>query len=189
MPVTIRDVAQKAGVGLGTASRVLNNSPLVSSATRQRVLDVIAEINFVPSANARRLSLGKTLTVAAIIPFFTRPAFIERLRGIEATLSESAYDLVIYNVETPQKRDDYILNVPRRERADGVLIISLSPHDRDVAGLAQTAVPVVLVDAHHPPRPARRRGPDVSGAAPAGGAAAGYPRPGRWRPGRARHRQ
>lgn len=150
MPVTIRDVAQKAGVGLGTVSRVLNNSLLVSSATRLRVSDVIAELNFVPSANARRLSLGKTLTVAAIVPFFTRPVFIERLRGIEATLSESAYDLVIYNVETPQKRDDYIRNVPRRERTDGVLIISLPPRDSDVAGLAQTAVPVVLVDAYHP---------------------------------------
>ena len=100
--------------------------------------------------STRRLSLGKTLTVAAIVPFFTRPVFIERLRGIEATLSESAYDLVIYNVETPQKRDDYIRNVPRRERTDGVLIISLPPRDSDVAGLAQTAVPVVLVDAYHP---------------------------------------
>ena len=98
--VTIRDVAKKAGVGLGTVSRVINDSPQVSEATRRRVLEVIAELNYTPNPTARRLSLGKTLTVAVITPFFTRPAFIERLHGIENTLAESDYDLNIYNVET-----------------------------------------------------------------------------------------
>jgi DNA-binding LacI/PurR family transcriptional regulator len=150
MGTTIRDVAEKAGVGLGTVSRVINNSPLVSPATRQRVLDVIAELNFFPSSTARRLSLGKTLIIAVIVPFFTRPAFVERLRGIENTLAESQYDLIIYNVETPQRRDTYIHDVPRRERADGVLIVSLSPRDDDLPFLVNSSVPIVLIDANHP---------------------------------------
>jgi DNA-binding LacI/PurR family transcriptional regulator len=128
---------------------VINSSPQVSEATRKRVLDVIAELNFVPSPTARRLSLGKTLTVAVIAPFFTRPSAVERLRGIENTLAESDYDLVLYNVETPEKRDNYFRAVPHRERADGVLILSLSPRDQDVASLARADVPVVLVDANH----------------------------------------
>jgi DNA-binding LacI/PurR family transcriptional regulator len=150
MPATIRDVAQKAGVGLATVSRVINNSPLVSAATRQRVREVIAELDFSPSSTARRLSLGKTHTIAAIAPFFTRPAFVERLRGIESTLAESEYDLVIYNVENIEKRDHYFRTVPRPERADGVLIISLPPRDEDVPVLARSAVPVVLIDTNHP---------------------------------------
>jgi DNA-binding LacI/PurR family transcriptional regulator len=150
MPATIRDVAQKAGVGLATVSRVINNSPLVSEATRKRVLETIAELQFSPSLMARRLSLGKTLTVAVIVPFFTRPAFVERLRGIESTLAESEYDLIIHNVENIEKRDLYFRKVPRPERADGVLIISLPPRDHDVQFLAQSAVPIVLVDANHP---------------------------------------
>jgi len=150
MPKTIRDVAQKAGVGLATVSRVINNSPLVSAPTRQRVLDVIAEMNFVPSPTARRLSLGRTLTIAVITPFFTRPAFVERLRGVESVVAESEYDLVLYNVESADRRDHYFRTVPRRERTDGVLIISLPPRNEDVPYLAESHVPVVLVDANHP---------------------------------------
>jgi len=146
---TIRDVAKKAGVGLGTVSRVINNSPFVSDDTRRRVLDAIAELNYVPNPTARRLSLGKTLTIAVIAPFFTRPAMIERLRGIEHSLAESQYDLNIYNVETTQLRDECIREVPRRERADGVLIVSLSPRDVDIAYLKDADVPIVLVDANH----------------------------------------
>jgi DNA-binding LacI/PurR family transcriptional regulator len=128
----------------------LNNSPLVSEATRQRVLDVIAELNYSPSPVARRLSLGKTLTVAAIVPFFTRPSAIERLRGVESVLAESVYDLIVFNVETIERRDACFRDVPRRERVDGVLIISLAPHDQDVDRFTKSGVPVVLIDANHP---------------------------------------
>jgi LacI family transcriptional regulator len=148
--VTIRDVARKAGVGLGTVSRVINDSPLVSEATRQRVVKVIDELNYVPDPTARRLSLGKTLTIAVIVPFFTRPAAIERLRGIKHSLAESEYDLNLYNVETVKRRDICMREIPRRERADGVLIISLSPRDADIPYLANADVPIVLIDANHP---------------------------------------
>jgi DNA-binding LacI/PurR family transcriptional regulator len=150
MATTIRHVAHKAGVGLATVSRVINNSPLVSAPTRQRVLDVIAELNFVPSLTARRLSLGRTLTIAVITPWFTRPAFVERLRGVERVIADSEYDLIVYNVENAERRDAYFRSVPRRERADGVLIISLPPRNEDVPYLAGSPVPVVLIDANHP---------------------------------------
>jgi DNA-binding LacI/PurR family transcriptional regulator len=123
---------------------------LVSAPTRQRVLDAIAELNFVPSATARRLSTGRTLTIAVITPFFTRPAFVERLRGVESVVAESEYDLVLYNVESVERRDHYFRAVPRRERTDGVLIISLPPRNEDVPYLAESPVPVVLIDANHP---------------------------------------
>lgn len=150
MPVTIRDVAQRAGVGQATVSRVLNNSPLVTSATRQRVLEAISELRYSPSPTARRLSLGKTHTIAAITPFFTRPAFVERLRGVQSLLAESDYDLVIYNVESVAKRNLYFHTVPRPERTDGAIIVSLPPRDEDVEMLARSEVPIVLVDANHP---------------------------------------
>lgn len=146
---TIRDVAEKAGVGLGTVSRVLNDSPLVSDTTRRRVLQAISELNYTPSLTARRLSLGKTMTIAVIVPFFTRPSVTERLRGIENTLVSSDYDLTIYNVETVKRRDECLQTVIRHERADGVIIISLSPRDEDLPLLANPEIPVVLVDANH----------------------------------------
>ena len=149
-PATIRDVARLAEVGLGTVSRVINDSPQVSKATRSRVHKAISELNYVPNPTARRLSLGRTMTIAAITPFFTRPSITERLRGIENSLAESEYDLIIFNVETVARRDELIREVPRRERVDGVLILSLSPCDEDVPILEKADVPIVLVDANHP---------------------------------------
>lgn len=147
--VTIRDVAKAAGVGVGTVSRVLNNSPAVNDATRQKVEAAIAKLSYTPSPIARRLSLGKTHTIAAIVPFFTRPAFVERLRGVEYALADSQYDLVLYNVESPARRDDYFHSIPRPERVDGMLIISLSPNDAEADYFLQTGVPLVLIDAQH----------------------------------------
>ncbi|MCU0488619.1 MAG: LacI family transcriptional regulator [Anaerolineales bacterium] len=147
---TIRDVARLAGVGLGTVSRVLNASPGVSEATRQRVLAAIDELNFVPNPAARKLSVGRTLNIAVIVPYFTRPSFIERLRGIESRLSKSEYNLTLFNVETPQRRDACIREVPRGDRVDGMILISLPPRDDDLPYLAKTSIPIVLVDANHP---------------------------------------
>lgn len=149
MATTIRDVAAKAGVGLATVSRVLNNSPLVSHPTRERVQAAINELNFTPNPTARRLSLGKTLTIAVIAPWFTRPSSVERLRGIEQTLLDTPYDMIVVNVETVERRDRSFREVPRPDRADGVIIISFTPSDAQTKGLLTCGVPVVLVDARH----------------------------------------
>ncbi len=150
MPATIRDVAKKAGVGLGTVSRVINQNPSVSDETRQRVLEAIDELDFRPSPTARRLSLGRTQTIAALVPFFTRPATVERLRGVEIGIAGSEYDLIVFNIETPDRRDDAFLEVARRERVDGVLVISL-PLTPDVfKHLKDSDIPLVFIDVSHP---------------------------------------
>lgn len=147
---TIRDVARYAGVGVGTVSRVLNDSPEVSPSTRDKVLSAIEALDYTPNPIARRLSLGKTLTIAVIAPFFTRPSVVERLRGIEHVIADSEYDLIVFNVETSSRRDAYFRNVSRRERVDGLIVISLLPSDNDVQRLQQSGAPVVLVDVSHP---------------------------------------
>lgn len=148
--ITIRDVAKKAGVGVGTVSRVLNDNPSVRDATREKVLAAIEELNFTPHSIARRLSLRKALAIAVIVPFFTRPSYVERLRGVEYLLADTEYDLILYNVETTARRDVCFQNVPRRERIDGLLILSLSPRDADANHFLQSGVPTVLIDGHHP---------------------------------------
>lgn len=147
---TIRDVAKKAGVGLGTVSRVLNDSPLVSDATRRHVLNVIEELNYSPNPVARRLSSGKALTIAVTVPFFTRPAFSERLNGVISGLSQSPYDLLVYNVDTPELRSNFFENLPRREQVDGALLLSLPPFDEEAERLAEAEIPIVLIDSEHP---------------------------------------
>ncbi len=148
--VTIRDVAKRADVGVGTVSRVLNDHPSVREPTRQKVLKAIAELDYSPNLLARRLSLGKTLTIAVIIPFFTRPSSVGRLRGVEYAVADSEYDLILFNVETAARRDACFRDIPRQERVDGLLIISLSPRDDDVDRFLRAGVPTVLLDARHP---------------------------------------
>ena len=161
--ITIRDVAKRAGVGIATVSRVLNESPLVSDETRHRVLVAIADLDYSPSAVARRLSRGKSMAVAVIAPFFTRRSYIERLQGIENVLSTASYDLILYNVETVAQRDECLRAVPRGERLDGLLILSLTPDDVEVQQFAAFGVPAVLVDAYHPALPTVQID-DVAGA-------------------------
>jgi DNA-binding LacI/PurR family transcriptional regulator len=146
-PATIRDVALQAGVSLATVSRALNGSPLVSEDTKRRIVAVAEELDFAPSLSARRLSLGKTLTITVVVSFLTRPQAAERLRGIDAALTDSEFDLVIYNVETIEKRNQYFQTLPLRQRTDGLLIASLPPPDVAVSRLERSAVPIVFIDA------------------------------------------
>jgi DNA-binding LacI/PurR family transcriptional regulator len=147
---TIHDVARRANVGAATVSRVLNNTAPVSEATRQVVMKAIAELNYSPSQAARKFSLGKTLIISIIIPFFTRPSFVERLRGVDSVLSPSQYDFIVYNVDSPEKRDQFFNQVPRKDRSDGVIIIGLSITDEYVSHFRRNDIPVVLVDSKHP---------------------------------------
>ncbi|GAB4481039.1 MAG: LacI family DNA-binding transcriptional regulator [Anaerolineae bacterium] len=151
---TIRDVARRAGVGIGTVSRVLNDSPSVSEETRQKVLAAIEELNYRPNVLARQLSSGGgMLSIGIIVPFFTRPAFVGRLEGIEHELAQTDYDLILYNVETPEQKHNLFRRVPSERRVDGLIIISLYPTDEDVAHFKRCNMPVVLVDAYHPDLP------------------------------------
>lgn len=150
MSLTIRDVAKKAGVGVATVSRVMNNSGQVSPQMRELVRAAITEMGYVPNPTARRLSLGRTFTIGVIVPFFTRYSFVERLRAIENLLANAGYDVVIFNVETVERRDKYFSEVPRADRVDGVIIISLVPPETQARALKNSGVPVVLVDIYNP---------------------------------------
>ncbi len=162
MGVTIGDVARLAGVGVGTVSRVLNDRANVDPATRERVLAAIRELDFVPSRTARRLSLRRTQTVAVIIPYLARPSAVERFRGIEEALAAANYDPIVFNIETAERRAAVFRDLPRPERVDGLIIVSLSPHESELARIERSGLPTVLVDAHHRSLP-RVVGNDVLG--------------------------
>ena len=146
--MTIRDVARHAGVSVATASRALNGKDVVNPQTRDRILSVMEELGFSPSPAARRLSLGRTLTIGVVVSFLTRPQAAERLRGVDAVLTDSEFDLVIYNVESVQKRDHYLGTLAQSQRTDGLLVISLPPPDAAIPSLNRSPVPVVFIDVH-----------------------------------------
>jgi DNA-binding LacI/PurR family transcriptional regulator len=144
---TIRDVARRAGVGIGTVSRVLNDSPLVTPEMRVRVMGAIEELGFRRNATARNLSVGRTHHVGAVAPFFTSPSSVERLRGVSEALTARGYGLLLIDVETARQRTDMLGDL---SRLDGLLVISLRLTDGEVASLARDRLPTVMVDAEHP---------------------------------------
>ena len=145
--VTISDVAARAGVGAGTVSRVLNGSPRVSEATRTKVLATIDELGYRPNPLAQGLSRGRCQTLGVVVPFFTHASAVERLRGVSAALDGSSYDLVLFDVEQPAHRDEFLATLTRRDRADGLIIMSMPPPRAALERILQGGVPVVLVDA------------------------------------------
>jgi LacI family transcriptional regulator len=144
---TIADVAARAGVGAGTVSRVLNDRPKVSADARARVLAAIAELDYRPSAMARGLVLGRSQTIGVVVPFFTHASAVERLRGISAALRDCRYDLVLFNIESPEHRDEHFASLTGRDRADGLLVMSIPPPRAELDRLRDAGVPIVLVDA------------------------------------------
>ena len=152
---TIADVASRAGVGASTVSRVLNGGQ-VSGRARARVLAAIDDLDYRPRASARSLVTGSTQTLALVIPFFTHPSAVERMRGVLAAVDETDYDLVICNVANAAHRDEYLGPGAPLDRSDGLLLVSLVPREPEVDAFLRAGAPVVLLDAFHPRLPCLR---------------------------------
>lgn len=152
-PATIADVAARAGVGVATVSRVLNARTNVRPATRAKVLDAIEALKYRPSPVARNLSLRRTHVIGVVVPFFTSPSAVERVRGVAAALARSQYDLMLFDIESEDRRDHAFQLFDRGDRSDGLLMISLIPPDDEVERLRAVRQPCVLVDAPHPGLP------------------------------------
>lgn len=142
---TIRDVAQKAGVGIGTVSRVLNNSPLVNANTRQRVLEAIAELGFRPNSLARQLPRKHRIHNIGVItqPFFSYRSFAERLRGVQRGLNESEhdYELVLYSVSSIPHYQERLVSIAQAGSVEALVIIDLELTDKQKQMLSQAKIP------------------------------------------------
>lgn len=146
--ITIRHVAKRAGVGLGTVSRVLNNSEQVSDATRQRVLKAMEEMGYKPSAIARQLARK---TRPRNIGVVTRPflknyySFAERLRGVQQAIHnfEQHYELMLFSTRTMQEYEERLLNIIQTGLIEGLLLIDLTLTDDQQEALETSGIPFV----------------------------------------------
>ena len=145
---TIYDVAKTAGVGVGTVSRVLNNSTSVSQQTQDKVLSAIRELGFRRSKVARQLSTGiEHRNVGMILPFITHPSFVERLRGVQFALDdyENEYSLVLYTVTEPVRYDEQLRSIVENATVDGLLIATLNVSAEQRELLTQGGIPFVTL--------------------------------------------
>jgi len=148
---TIKDVADRAQVGIGTVSRVLNNSAQVRAETRERVLKAIEDLGFIPNPAARQLSGGKTSVIGVITPFFTQPSYVERLAGIQSSLYDSDYDLVLYSINSREHFQARLQNLLTQRRTDGLIL--LTPPRIDTHTFPELEnMPIVVLDSPHMPQ-------------------------------------
>jgi DNA-binding LacI/PurR family transcriptional regulator len=118
------------------------------------VLEAIEVLDYRPNPLARALSRGRCQTLGVVVPFFTHASAVERLRGVAAALDGSRYDLVLFNVESTVHRDEHFATLTRRDRADGLIVMSLPVPPTSLDRLATSGVPIVLLDAEAPGLPA-----------------------------------
>ena len=146
---TIYDVADLSGVSITTISRVLNSPDKVNAETRQKVLEAIDTLGFIPKAEARARALRQAGRIGVITPFFTAPSFVQRLHGIAAALTNENYNLVIYTVESAAHLESYIASLPLTGNLDGLIIMSLPISDENVLRLTSHNMPTVLIEYPH----------------------------------------
>ena len=144
-PPTIYDVADAAEVSITTVSRVLNGASNVNDETRKRIFATIDQIGFVPKAEARARALRDSGRIGVLSPFFTAPAFVQRLRGISSALT-SLQELIIYSIDNTRQLDSYLSTLPIMGNLDGLIILSLQITPQDIQRLQEHHLNTVLVE-------------------------------------------
>jgi LacI family transcriptional regulator len=145
---TIKDVAKRAGVSIGTVSNVLNNVSAVNKTTRQRVLKAINELGYKPNRVAKSLVSGYTQTLAFIIPDICNPFFPELVRGASEQANAFKYSLFLGNIVEGSREIDYIHHFVS-QGVDGLLIATSEYSDytaEEVDEINSLGIPIVMVD-------------------------------------------
>lgn len=141
----LKDVAKYAGVGLGTASRVLNNHPSVTKETRRLVLEAMKELNYKPNAIARSLKIKSTGTIGVIIPDITSAYFPDIVRGIEDVAYDNEYNIMLFNTDLDNEKEMIALNMLHEKKVDGVIFISNTLSSTTKDKFLDMDIPIVLI--------------------------------------------
>jgi LacI family transcriptional regulator, galactose operon repressor len=147
MTASIKEVARRAGVSLGTVSNVLNRPAVVADETRRRVLDAIKELGYVRNDPARQLRAGRSRTVAIVVLDVANPFFTDVVRGAESAVEAAGAVVVVCNSGEDVDRERRHLDLLEEQRVQGVLITPVDGRrDGRIEDLVNRGTPVVLVD-------------------------------------------
>lgn len=141
--MNIHDVAKKSGLSVVTVSRVLNNSPSVREANRQKVLKAMEELNYQPNSAARSLVRGKTGVIGMSITNFNDSFYDRVIRVVNRKLAEQGYFLALSIAENEAEGDNFLF---QKDRVDGIILLSPLKEEEYVADLKRKNIPFVLLD-------------------------------------------
>ena len=148
MPPTIYDVAKLASVSIATVSRVLNSPEIVREKTRQKVLDAIDDLGFVPDAIARERARKEIGHIGVITPFFTIPSITKRLSGIANALINTSYNLTIFPVDSKSRLESYYTELPYSRLIDGLIVLTLPINEYALQRFTLNNIPIIIVENH-----------------------------------------
>jgi DNA-binding LacI/PurR family transcriptional regulator len=139
---TIKDVAKKAGVGIATVSRVINNSGYVKEETRKKIMTVIEEVGYHPNEIARSMLRQKSHIVAFVLPNNTHLFFSELLYELEQILFEDDYKVMMCNSSEDVKKEVVFLDMLKNNRVDSVVLLT----NNDIDHLIDKKLPIISFD-------------------------------------------
>jgi LacI family transcriptional regulator len=141
---SIKDVANLAGVAVGTVSRVINNSGAVKPVTRKKVEEAIQELNYFPNEVARNFKMQKSKMVALLLPSIWNPFFSELAYYIEDELDREGFKLMLCNSGGKPEKELYYLDMLRQNKVAGIVGITYN----DIENNVSNDIPIVSIDRH-----------------------------------------
>lgn len=121
--ITIKDIAKKCGVGVSTVSRAINNHPEISEETRNMIMEVIKESNFIPNNSARNLKLSDTKTIAVLIKGIDNPFFQNMIKVFEEEIQNQKYTFILHRVDSNQDEIEVALELIKEKRLKGIVFL------------------------------------------------------------------
>lgn len=143
--ITLKMVAERAGVSVNTASRAINNKLDINEETKKRVLKVAQELGYVRNATAVALRTKKTGTIGVVIADNRNPFYAEVLNGIEEAAREKNYHIILVNTQRDYQKEEEAINLLLAKRVDGLLIAPVQDRDDDIRNLIMANFPFVIV--------------------------------------------
>lgn len=144
--ITIKDVAQAAGVSIATVSRILNGQSGVSPGLIAQVQLAVEELDYQPNAVARALKVQESRSLGLIIPDIENPFFPALVRGVEDYAQQKGYALILCNTDGRPEEEAKYIKFLLSKQVDGILCVANLSYDEHSAWLQQVAVPIVLLD-------------------------------------------
>ncbi|WP_309615090.1 LacI family DNA-binding transcriptional regulator [Salinibacterium sp.] len=143
---SVRDVAARAGVSVGTVSNVMNHPGKVTPATAARVTAAIEELGFIRNDAARQLRDGRSKTIGLVVLDVRNPFFTDVARGAEDAAAEAGLSVTLGNSDENTDRESAYLDLFEQQRVHGVLISPYSDITARLLRLRARGIPAVLVD-------------------------------------------
>ncbi|MCX7813158.1 MAG: LacI family transcriptional regulator [Pseudothermotoga sp.] len=146
--VTIRDIAEEAGVSINTVSRALNNKPDVSQETKRKILEIARRLGYIRNSDAVSFRKGMTRTIGVVFEDSSNPFYAEVFKGIEVSARKYGYQVILMNTERDYINEIQAVDTLLQKRVDGIIISPTQFDSKDIEQLAKLNYPFVILGVH-----------------------------------------